>query len=83
MRWFIDWSTGIWLRLALAFQIGGPVGSGKTVYVADPLRIKLTGFDETHAVSDVVFQDVRVNGRPLTRADLKANAFVRNASVSP
>jgi hypothetical protein len=53
------------------------------IAVADPLRIELQGFDETHLVSDVVFQDVRVNGRPLTRADVKANAFVRNVSVSP
>ncbi len=51
--------------------------------MVDPLRIELQGFDETHAVSDVVFQDVRVNGRALARADVKANAFVRNVSVSP
>jgi hypothetical protein len=53
------------------------------VAVADPLRIELTGFDETHAVSDVVFQDVRINGRPLTRADVATNTFVRNVSVNP
>ncbi|OHB65723.1 MAG: endo-polygalacturonase [Planctomycetes bacterium RBG_13_62_9] len=53
------------------------------VAVADPLRIELTGFDETHPVRDVVFQDVRVNGRQLTRADVMTNAFVRNVSVSP
>jgi hypothetical protein len=51
--------------------------------VANPLRIELTGFDEAHAVSDVVFQDVQVNGKPLTQAQVKANAFVRNASVTP
>jgi len=51
--------------------------------VASPLRIELNGFDEAHAVSDVVFQDVQVNGRQLTRADVKANASVRNVSVSP
>jgi hypothetical protein len=50
---------------------------------ANPLRIELNGFDGTHAISDVVFQDVRVNGGPLTRADVKANAFVTNVSVSP
>jgi hypothetical protein len=50
---------------------------------AEPLRIELTGFDEAHAVEDVVFQDVRVNGRPLAPADVKANAFVRNVSVRP
>ncbi len=53
------------------------------IAAADPLRIELQGFDETHGVSDVVFQDVRVNGRALTRADVKANTFVRNVSVSP
>jgi len=51
--------------------------------VADPLRVELTGFDESHAVSDVAFQGVRVNGRPLTQADVKMNAFVRNVSVNP
>jgi len=51
--------------------------------VADPLRVELAGFDESHAVSDVVFRDVRVNGRPLTQADVKMNAFVRNVSVNP
>ncbi len=50
---------------------------------ADPLRIELNGFDEAHAVDDVVFQDVRVNGRPLTRADVKANDFVHGVTVRP
>jgi hypothetical protein len=53
------------------------------VAVANPLRVELNGFDETHAVSDVLFQDVRVNGRQLTRADVKTNAFVQNVSVRP
>jgi len=51
--------------------------------VADRPRIELTGFDDAHAVSNVVFQNVRVNGQPLTRAAIKMNAFVRNVSVSP
>ncbi len=51
--------------------------------VADPLRIELTGFDETHQVSDVAFENVRVNGENLTRSQVKANAFVRNVSVRP
>jgi hypothetical protein len=53
------------------------------VAVADPLRIELKGFDETHTVSDVVFRGVRVNGAPLARADVKTNAFVQNVSVEP
>ncbi len=51
--------------------------------VADPLRIELNGFDETHLVSDVVFQNVQVNGKKLTEPDVKTNAFVRNVSVDP
>lgn len=50
--------------------------------VANPLRIELNGFDEAHAVTDVVFQNVRVNGSQLTGVDVKANAFVHNVTVS-
>jgi hypothetical protein len=46
-------------------------------------RIELTGFDAGHAVENVKFQDVTVNGRPLTAADVKANAFVRGVEVKP
>jgi hypothetical protein len=46
--------------------------------VADPLRVELHGFDQTHAVEDVVFEGVVVNGKPLSPADVKTNAFVRN-----
>ena len=53
------------------------------IAVADPLRIELNGFDETHLVSDVVFQNVRVNGQQLTEGDVKTNAFVRNVSIGP
>ncbi|MHC4165336.1 MAG: glycosyl hydrolase family 28 protein [Planctomycetota bacterium] len=51
--------------------------------VADLLKIELKGFDEMHVVSDVVFQNVRVNGKLLTKDEVRANAFVRNVSVSP
>lgn len=53
------------------------------VATADPLRIELCGFDDAHAISDVLFQNVRVNGRQLTSADIKTNAFVRGVSVNP
>ena len=46
--------------------------------VADPLRVELHGFDETHAVENVVFEGVVVNGKPLSPTDVKTNAFVRN-----
>jgi polygalacturonase len=50
---------------------------------ADHLRVELTGFDETHRVQDVLFQDVVVNGKPLTGTDVKRNAFVGNVRVQP
>jgi hypothetical protein len=46
--------------------------------VADPLRVELHGFDEAHAVENVVFEGVVVNGKPLSPADVKTNVFVRN-----
>ena len=45
---------------------------------ADPLRVELHGFDSTHAVENVVFDDVVVNGKPLSPTGVKTNAFVRN-----
>lgn len=50
---------------------------------ANPLRVELVGHDEEHAVEDVLFQDVVVNGKPLTREDVKTNAYVRNLRVQP
>ena len=48
------------------------------VAVAHPPRVELHGFDETHAVENVVFEGVVVNGMPITPADVKTNAFVRS-----
>jgi hypothetical protein len=48
---------------------------------AQPPRVELTGFDETHAVENVVFQDVMVNGQPLSPEQVRTNAFVRAVTV--
>jgi len=48
---------------------------------ADPLRVELKGFDETHAVEDVVFEAVVVNGKPLTTADVQTNGFVKGMTI--
>jgi hypothetical protein len=50
---------------------------------AQPLRVELKGFDDTHAIENVSFQSVVVNGKPLTPADVRQNAFVRNVTVLP
>ncbi|HSV99794.1 MAG TPA: glycosyl hydrolase family 28 protein [Sedimentisphaerales bacterium] len=72
----------VWTRDPERSHIDG-VTFKDIVATAETPRIELTGFDETHAVSDVVFQDTRVNGKPLTPADVKSNAFVRGVRVTP
>jgi hypothetical protein len=45
-------------------------------------KVQLQGFDATHAVEGVRFEDVQVNGLPFMKAaDWKANAFVNDVSV--
>lgn len=51
--------------------------------LAKPLRVELQGFDETHWVEKVLLEDVQVNGRPLTGADVKSNPFVRDLTIRP
>jgi hypothetical protein len=48
---------------------------------ANPLHIELKGFDEAHGVENVSFQNVTVNGTPLSEADVKTNSFVRNVKI--
>ena len=48
---------------------------------AAPLAVELKGFDDTHAVENVVFEHVVVNGQPLAPAQVKTNAFVRGIAV--
>ncbi len=50
---------------------------------ANPVRIELKGFDETHAIENVVFQDVVVNGKPIQPASVSTNAFVRGLQFKP
>ena len=49
----------------------------------DPLRVELKGFDAQHQVEKVLLENVRVNGRPLTVADVKTNEFARQVTVRP
>lgn len=74
--------TFVWTRDAERGHIQG-VTFKDICATAQPLRIELNGFDEAHAVSDVAFQNVQVNGRPLTESDVKANAHVRNVRIDP
>lgn len=51
--------------------------------LANPLRVELRGYDEGHAVENVRFEDVIVNGKPLSAADVRTNAFVKNVVFRP
>jgi hypothetical protein len=44
-------------------------------------RIELKGFDDAHAVEEVLFENVTLNGRAVTHADVERNAFVRGVSI--
>lgn len=48
---------------------------------AQPLAVELKGFDDTHAVENVVFQNVVVNGQPLSAAQVKTNSFARGITI--
>jgi polygalacturonase len=46
-----------------------------------PLTVDLVGIDAGHAVKDVTFQHIIMNGQPLTKAQVKANDFVSGVVV--
>jgi hypothetical protein len=46
--------------------------------VTDLMQVELHGFDVSHAVENVVFDGVVVNGKLLSPTDVKTNAFVNN-----
>ncbi len=48
-----------------------------------PLTMEIKGFDEGHVVEDVLFQDVVLNGKPLTGEMIQKNSFVKNISIQP
>jgi hypothetical protein len=43
--------------------------------LANPPRVELKGFDETHRVENVLFDNVMINEHPLNPSDIKTNAF--------
>ena len=55
----------------------------RNIEAAAPAPIELHGFDDDHAVENVEFHNVTLGGRPLTVADVCANAFVRGVTIAP
>lgn len=48
-----------------------------------PLTVALVGFDNKHGISDVLFQNVLLNGKAMTKEDMQANSFVQNITIKP
>lgn len=48
-----------------------------------PSLIELKGFDAEHAVENVQFQNVTIEGQPLKMSDVHSNEFVRGVTVAP
>ncbi len=71
-----------WSRDTERGHIQGVVFKNITA-LGTPLNVSLVGTDDEHLVEDVCFQNVLFNGSPLTKDDVKANAFVKNVIVKP
>jgi hypothetical protein len=48
-----------------------------------PLTVELKGFDESHSVENVLFQNVVLNGKVLTENIINKNEFVKNITFGP
>lgn len=74
-------NKAVWTRDKQRGHIDGVVFDRITA-TGSPLKIELQGYDADHAVENVAFRGVVVNNRPLTAADVKSNAFVRNVTIN-
>ena len=45
------------------------------------LTVDMVGIDADHGIKDVTFENVMMNGAPLTKDNIKANAFVSNMVI--
>jgi len=72
----------VWTRDAERGHIRG-VTFKNIAAAGEGLRIEMNGFDAEHAVEGAAFQNVTLNGKPLTPADVKSNAFVKDLRVAP
>ena len=85
LRWYY-WQRAADLGLEVSFSpfvsIRGRQPKDIEKYGKDP-RVEFTGFSETNAIEHVTLRNVVVNGNPLAREQIRANAFVRNVQVLP
>jgi len=50
---------------------------------ADQPRVELMGYDVTHAIDHVLFDNVKINGQALTMGEVTTNAFVSAIKIKP
>jgi hypothetical protein len=55
----------------------------ETVRPTSENPIQLMGFDTSHAINDVRFEKIIVDGKPLKLSDVKSNQFVSGVIVTP
>lgn len=73
-------NKAFWTRDEERGHISG-VEFSRIAATGSPATIELLGFDAEHAVENVLFSKVAVNGRTIVATDVKTNAFVRDVRV--
>ncbi|HTJ79486.1 MAG TPA: glycosyl hydrolase family 28 protein [Rariglobus sp.] len=71
-----------WSRDAERGHIDGIVFKNITC-ASGTAKIEFKGFDAEHAISNVLLENVVINGHPLARDNVITNAFVSNVVVTP
>jgi hypothetical protein len=72
----------VWTRDEARGHIAGVLFKDIRVTATAP-RVEFTGSSDANAVEDVTLTNVVINGKPLTPAEIKSNAFVRNVKLLP
>ena len=75
-------NKAIWSKDAERGHIDGVEFKNITA-IGSPLGVELRGFDADHLVENINFQDVVLNGKPLSSGEITRNPFVRQVIVHP
>lgn len=73
----------VWTTSAEAGHIEDVVFKNISAESVKTLNVEIKGFDADHAVGNVLFENVTLNGRSLRTGDIEANEFVSGVVVTP
>jgi hypothetical protein len=76
-------NKAIWSREAERGHIQGVTFRDIRAVTNRKPPVELRGFDATHAIDDVTFDHLNINGLPLAANDISTNDFVRQVKVTP